>query len=402
MDPALDAAAASLSDEAPRPVSYLFRKAQVVYNEVENTSLSGSDAGLQAKIVEGLALTDTALRQVVSLSIFSKNETIEDINTGDIRYLLLPMYRAELLLKRNEPTPSKRIPLLRDALAGLRGFLCDLQRLEALTSEARTGWESAVTPAADAGAARTLKIARLRASRAAKQALQVLGEKLSAKARGGDDDDDDDDADEMERDHVLLMLACASHAALDSERAATQELDMLEQIEKMRRPDGSLPAPPKEEESAEAASRRFRTLTLLPQDGLPQSASRAARHVTRTTPCVASLLTRHGWCRQANPQLDPANRLSYETAMRQIHTGQIPGLYTYSVEEGLRHEEAQRAMAEAQRMQEMGERALARDEAREEAEGGGEEDAGELAKKRTQDDWRDTHKRGDGNRKNRN
>eukprot|EP00965_Chrysotila_dentata_P177869 5875056-Pleurochrysis_carterae.AAC.1 len=31
-------------------------------------------------------------------------------------------------------------------------------------------------------------------------------------------------------------------------------------------------------------------------------------------------------------------------AHEQIHTGVIPGLYTYSVEEGLRYEEAQRAM----------------------------------------------------------
>ena len=154
---------------------------------------------------------------------------------------------------------------------------------------------------------------------------------------------------------------------------------MLEQIEKMRRPDGSLPAPPKEEESAEEASRRFRTLTLLPQQGLPQTASRSL-----------------------NPLLDSGNRLSYETAMRQIHTGEIPGMYTFSVEEGLRHEEAQRAMAEAQRMQEMGERAIARDEARQEAEDGGEEDADELAKQRKKDDWKDTHQRGDGNRKNRN
>ena len=93
---------------------------------------------------------------------------------------------------------------------------------------------------------------------------------------------------------------------------------------------------------------------------------------------------------------------SYETAMRQIHTGQIPGLYTYSVEEGLRHEEAQRAMAEAQRMEAMGERALARDAALQEKEDCGEEDADELAKQRKKDDWKDTHTRGDGNRYNRN
>ena len=32
---------------------------------------------------------------------------------------------------------------------------------------------------------------------------------------------------------------------------------------------------------------------------------------------------------------DGRGRLSYATAMRQIHTGVIPGLYTYTVEEGM-------------------------------------------------------------------
>ena len=50
--------------------------------------------------------------------------------------------------------------------------------------------------------------------------------------------------------------------------------------------------------------------------------------------------------RTVDPQRDPLSRLSYATAMRQLHTGEIPGLYTYTVEEGMRMEEAERSALE--------------------------------------------------------
>ena len=89
--------------------------------------------------------------------------------------------------------------------------------------------------------------------------------------------------------------------------------------------------------------------------------------------------------------------------MRQLHTGVIPGLFTYTVEEGLRMEEAERAMGEAQRMTEMGERAEAREQAKIDRQyGNDEEDEEERQKLIKQDEFRDMHKRGAGNRKNRN
>ena len=88
--------------------------------------------------------------------------------------------------------------------------------------------------------------------------------------------------------------------------------------------------------------------------------------------------------------------------MRQIHTGEIPGLYTYTVEEGLRMEEAERALEEAARLDQMSERAEARAAAKEaRAEGNDEEDEEERQRLMKQDDFREMNKRGSGNRKNR-
>ena len=88
--------------------------------------------------------------------------------------------------------------------------------------------------------------------------------------------------------------------------------------------------------------------------------------------------------------------------MRQIHTGEIPGLYTYTVEEGLRMEEAERAMAEAAKMDQMAEREAARGAAKAaREEGNDEEDEEERLKLIKQDEFREMNKRGSGNRKNR-
>ena len=89
--------------------------------------------------------------------------------------------------------------------------------------------------------------------------------------------------------------------------------------------------------------------------------------------------------------------------MKQLHTGVIPGLYTYSVEEGLRQEEADRAMAEVAKQRQKDEQRDSTLRRKKEEEGGySDEDEEELQKQRAKDDWRDTHTRGYGNRMNRN
>lgn len=108
--------------------------------------------------------------------------------------------------------------------------------------------------------------------------------------------------------------------------------------------------------------------------------------------------------RMVDPWRDPSCRASYATAMQQIHTGEIPGLYTYTVEEWLRHEEAERALKEAQHMDDMGQRAAAKEAQkadREHEEGDGEEDEEERRKLIAQDDFREMCARGSGNRHNR-
>lgn len=412
---ASDAAPTVKAAAAMRPLSVNFRAAQAAYTEVEGTELAGNDPALQRRVGEGLALCEAALLQATHQAVFSANELGEDINTNDLKYLLLPFFRGELLLRVVDQ--AKRVEALEESLACLRGFLSDLERLEMLHEECK-GWETlGASASSDPARVRTQKLERHKASKIAKERLAFFAEK-AAKQRtrgrggGGDDNDDDEDGEEdVERETVLLNLRCCCHVAIDSIRAAEMELDMLKQIAKMRRPDGSLPPPPTLAEENKAAGLQMFSLVNDPRIGLPPAPpgvmeslhggpgafGRDLRSlVDGSTPSVLE-----GF-RQTDPGRDRHSRLSYASAMRQIHTGEIPGLYTLTVEEGMRDEEAKRALAEAKHLDEMGEREEARNKVKEERElGNDEEDEEERQKQIKKDDWKDTHKRGAGNRKNR-
>ena len=375
-----------------RPLGLTFRLAQAAYTEVDASTLPSTDAGLQARVLAGVGLCETALVQVERQDIFSSNELAEDVNTVDLKYLLLPFYRAELMLRVCDQ--PKRLASLREALKSLRGFVGDQERLELLAPEAK-GWQQmGAAASSDPATVRTQKIARLKASKAAKQRLELVRAKL-AKRRGdgeGDGEEEEDGDDDLEREQQLLLLQSAVHTALDSIRAAEQEAEMLAQIEKLRREDGSLPAAPTLEE--EDPRLGLQMLSLLPQGGAPGGVVRPGGVSAQATGPLG-LVT-------VDPVRDPSSRLSYATAMQQIHTGEIPGLYTYTVEEGLRYEEAERAMAEAARMEQMAQRAEARGAAKvEREEGNDEEDEEERLKLIKQDEFREMNKRGSGNRKNR-
>ena len=101
--------AEAVEDEAI-PLSLLFRRAQAAYTEVDESTLSGSDPKLQRRVAEGLAASERALKQLVALSVFSPNEELDDVNTGDLKYLLLPFYRGGVPCSRPSPSLPPSLP----------------------------------------------------------------------------------------------------------------------------------------------------------------------------------------------------------------------------------------------------------------------------------------------------
>ena len=77
----------------------LFSLGQKILTELENTSLSSSDPEYQSKVNKGIAYLNQADAFVSRLHLFSENEIIDDINTNDIKFLLIIAYLGDLTLR---------------------------------------------------------------------------------------------------------------------------------------------------------------------------------------------------------------------------------------------------------------------------------------------------------------
>nr|CAG8473967.1 6303_t:CDS:2 [Entrophospora candida] len=101
-----------------------FRTGQELFNQIENNNLSSSDTTCQDQIKDVISHFSKCLVMVNQLKLFSSNETIEDINTGDLRFLLLEAYLGDLTVKL---TIGNRSEILNIAKSHLEQFLRNLE-----------------------------------------------------------------------------------------------------------------------------------------------------------------------------------------------------------------------------------------------------------------------------------
>lgn len=165
-------------DEPPQSLRALFAKA-----EQERISLEASPSTISATFQENLSsaiLTyEECLRVADRVSLFSPNETLDDINSGDLQYLLLNYHLAELILKA---TGGDRKATLRRAQIHLERFLKLLDNYDILSkqdarmfeqyTENKDGFSTASKT--DATARRETKIARFKEEKELKRKLEVL------------------------------------------------------------------------------------------------------------------------------------------------------------------------------------------------------------------------------------
>ncbi|KAJ3148775.1 hypothetical protein HDU86_007330 [Geranomyces michiganensis] len=76
-----------------------FARGRYLYAKLEDSQLSSSDPQFQKSAIECIASFTRCSSLVKQLGIFSRNETVEDVNTADLRYLLIDVYAAEIMSK---------------------------------------------------------------------------------------------------------------------------------------------------------------------------------------------------------------------------------------------------------------------------------------------------------------
>ncbi|KAJ3012861.1 UNVERIFIED_CONTAM: hypothetical protein HDU68_000986 [Siphonaria sp. JEL0065] len=298
-------------------LSTQFEKAQRSFNEIESSDLGCSCDEYQSKLHSCLAMLSSCAVMVRQLGIFSSNETIQDLNTLDLRFLLIDFYLGVLALKRTSVTPtsststalainhnnssakySERLAILKDGMSYFDTFLFNLEMHEALGENDKKyilDPRNAFLLPKDPTLLRGEKIERFKRERALKEKLRVLQAAVDeARKDSGDKKKGDRDAnmlgssgetddfepelrdDDLYRDLMLTTIEFCIQKSVDEMRSAKDEIDMLEQIavmEAARTPQqasGSMSSANADATLDDLSQLRIKPDTLLTRDGKPR------------------------------------------------------------------------------------------------------------------------------------
>ncbi|KAI8816686.1 TAP42-like protein [Fimicolochytrium jonesii] len=229
--------ALSLGQE-PRSLRQEFRRGTKLYRMLEDSPLSASDEAFQASLKETQASLTRCAALVQRLGVFSNNEILEDVNTKDLRYVLVDAYLADVIVKN---VGGDRENTLKAASQRLELFLGQCEQLEILSKEDKDYLENDIQldkakKAFNPAKQREQKILRYKREKKAKATLEELESQLalqskSAGKRGNeiDDEDADDDSydDDLMRAIILATIDIYIQKSLEALRMIGEELELL-------------------------------------------------------------------------------------------------------------------------------------------------------------------------------
>lgn len=83
----------------PKSLRELFSDAEDLRNTLESSSTPTNSTAFQENLASAIATYEECLQIAQRISLFSPNETLEDINSTNLQYLLLNFHLAELTQK---------------------------------------------------------------------------------------------------------------------------------------------------------------------------------------------------------------------------------------------------------------------------------------------------------------
>lgn len=216
-----------MAEDEPQSLKSLLEQA-----EEEQAALANIDDSTSPEYREKLSVAiqkyEKCRRQASELSIFSPNESVEDIATSSLPYLLIDFHLAELLQKTPSHPPSERKETIRKTRSCYEAFLGLLDRYELLKGEYaklferyNDGPEHFTTVAgSDAAAKRNAKIANFKAEKALKDKLALLKRNPRYLEQGDE---------ELVREVHLTHVQFCIHKAFQDLESLNRELEVLSQ-----------------------------------------------------------------------------------------------------------------------------------------------------------------------------
>jgi len=214
--------------QGPPTLKALFAAAETRREALEGC-YEATYPGYREALAPAIAGYESCLDLISQLGIFSPNESADDINTGDLPYLLTNFHIAELILKRSSTSPLERTATLAAARAAYERFLHQLDSyslmkpedhrlLEAYTADPTTF--TTLNPTADAAARRFAKINNFRTERQLRNKLDFL--RRHPRYTSGDEDS-------FVRDTHLAHATLATHLTFQALEGLNREAEVLAQ-----------------------------------------------------------------------------------------------------------------------------------------------------------------------------
>lgn len=227
--------AASVGDRlGEESMNKSFYNAYKLYHQLLKAS---DDRPAQADLDDLLAKLRQMAHGVEKLHIFSRNEELDDINTGDLKFLLVPALLAEVSVAVQDMAQRKQS--LENAMVYWRLFAQSCEQYKLADSDDLSALERDIEDRPlDAHTRRDQKIARYKRAKSLDTMTAALFDRK--KKTVGDEFSWGNGVDEeTERDLILALLKRAAGEAVESLDSIRQEMPMLEMMAR-----GVKPAPP--------------------------------------------------------------------------------------------------------------------------------------------------------------
>ncbi|OCK73730.1 type 2A phosphatase-associated protein 42 [Lepidopterella palustris CBS 459.81] len=171
-------------ENEPKSLRALFTEAEAKRQELDSFPNPNSTP-FQELLAAAIATYEECLRVVAQVGLFSPNETLDDISSGDLQYMLINYHLAELLLRI---TGGDRKSYLKDARVDYERFLKLLDSYDILSkSDARLLEKYldnedtfSMASTTDAAARRETKISRFKEEKELKRKLEYLKQNPTA------------------------------------------------------------------------------------------------------------------------------------------------------------------------------------------------------------------------------
>ncbi|KAI1124413.1 TAP42-like family protein [Nemania abortiva] len=211
--------------EEPRTLKSAFQAAEEKRLAIERSMTSPAAEDVTA----ALDAYEKCSQIIDKISLFSRNESLEDIATSDLPYLLVPYHIAELRLRASAGSLIERKGLLTSARVAYENFLSQLDSYSILSpqdtklfaeyNEDATGFS--VISTTDPNARRNAKIANFKVEKELKQKLEYMRSSPRYLEDGGDE--------EAVRELYLANIALSVHTAFQGFEGINREMEVIAQ-----------------------------------------------------------------------------------------------------------------------------------------------------------------------------